>query len=463
MAFETIDPSTGTFIRSFEDTSEEEIEAALSQAQKRFSEDWRFRSHQERAGVVKALADEVRKSADHLAELATCEMGKLLAEAHWEVKMMADVFDYSAEQGPKTLAEVPLPGVPDAVLSNEPLGVLLAIEPWNYPYLQVARVIGPQLVAGNVLMVKHSENVPQCALALQELFERTNAPNGLYTNLFIGVERADKLLDDDRIRGVTLTGSDKGGAIVAERAGKNLKKAVLELGGTDPFIVLEDAPFEPTLANAVYARMENTGQSCVAGKRFIIVGAERGKRFTDALVDHLQALKAGDPKLSDSQFGPLSTKSAADRLLKQIQEAVTAGARVLTGGKMLDRPGYYLEPTVITDISPENPVFNQELFGPVASVYAVSNEEEAIRLANATPYGLGASIFSADTQRAKDVAYRIDSGMVFVNNPTWIAPNMPFGGVKRSGYGRELSELGFTEFLNRKLIRVYSPGTPPPS
>ena len=463
MAFQTIDPSDGKWIRNFEDTTEAQIEDALSQAQTRFDEDWRFRSHEQRAEVVSALASEVRARADELAKMATCEMGKLLTEAHWEVNMMADVFDYAATQGPKTLATAPLPGVPGAIVSNEPLGILLTIEPWNYPFLQVARVIGPQLMAGNVLVVKHSENVPQCALALQELFERSKAPSGLYTNLFIDVERADALLDDDRIRGVTLTGSDKGGAIVAARAGKNLKKAVLELGGTDPFIILEDAPFEPTLDNAVYARMENTGQSCVAGKRFIIVGKDRGKKFISGLVDRFKALKPGDPMSKDSQFGPLATKSALDRLIKQIQDATAAGARVLTGGKPLDRPGFYLEPTVITDISPDNPIFNQELFGPVASVYVVSDEDEAIRLANATSYGLGAALFSADTKRAMELAHRIDSGMVFINNPTWIAPNMPFGGVKRSGYGRELSELGFTEFVNRKLIRVYDPGTPPPA
>ena len=463
MAFQTIDPSNGKWIRNFENTTETEIEHALSQAQTRFTEDWRFRSHEQRAEVVRALANEVRVRADELAKLATCEVGKLLAEARWEVNMMADVFDYAAAQGPKTLATAPLPGVPGAVISNEPLGILLAIEPWNYPYLQVARVIGPQLMAGNVLVVKHSENVPQCAIALQELFERSNAPSGLYSNLFIDVERADALLDDDRVQGVTLTGSDKGGAIVAARAGKNLKKAVLELGGTDPFIVLEDAPFGPTLDNAVYARMENTGQSCVAGKRFIIVGKSRGQKFTDALVKRFKALKPGDPTAKDSQFGPLATKSALDRLMKQIQDATAAGARVLTGGKPLDRPGFYIEPTVITDISPENPVYQQELFGPVASVYIVSDEEEAIALANATPYGLGAAIFSSDTERATKLAHRIDSGMVFINNPTWIAPNMPFGGVKRSGYGRELSELGFTEFVNRKLIRIYDAGTPAPA
>ena len=376
--------------------------------------------------------------------------------------MCAQVFDYAAEQGQKTLATADVPGVPGAVLSNEPLGVLLAVEPWNYPFLQVARVIGPQLMAGNVLIVKHAENVPQCALALESLFKQIDAPSGLYTNLFLDAERADDLIDDPRVQGVTLTGSERAGMAVAERAGKNLKKSVLELGGTDPFIVLEDAPMDVTIDNAVYARMENTGQSCIAGKRFIIVGEARGKAFTEQLVKRFQALKTGDLTAKETKFGPLCTQAALDRCMKQIEDAKAAGARILTGGKRIDRPGFFLEPTVIDRIGSENPIYKQELFGPVASVYVVPSDVEAIRLANDTPFGLGAAIFSADVEKATRMAREIDSGMVFINNPTWTAPTMPFGGTKRSGYGRELSELGFTEFVNRKLIKVFKPGTPAP-
>ena len=462
MKFQTINPVTGEWVQDFGNATEAEIEAALARAEAAF-QDWRFRPVEARAAVVKALAERVRSRADALAALATLEVGKLAAEAAWEVDMCAQVFDYAADQGPKTLAAAPIPGVPGAVISNEPLGVLLAVEPWNYPYLQVARVIGPQLVAGNVLIVKHAENVPQCALALEQLFEGLDAPPGLYTNLFVDAEAADRLIDDVRIQGVTLTGSERAGSAVAERAGKNLKKSVLELGGTDPFIVLEDAPMEVTLDNAVYARMENTGQSCIAGKRFIVVGEERGETFTRELVERFRQLKTGDLAAKDTQFGPLCTQAALDRCLKQIESAKAAGARVLTGGRRMDRPGFYLEPTVIDRIGPDNPIYAQELFGPVASVYVVPSEEEAVRRANDTPYGLGAAIFSSDVPKAQSLAHRIDSGMVFINNPTWIAPNMPFGGVKHSGNGRELSELGFTEFVNRKLIKVFEPGAAAPA
>ena len=427
------------------------------------TEDWRQRSHDGRAVMVAALAAELRSRAEALARLISREMGKLIAEARWEVDMAAQVLEYSAVQGPAVLATAPLGDVPGAMISNEPLGIVLAVELWNYPFLQVVRVIGPQFVAGNISVVKHSENTPQCALALKSLFDGIGAPSGLYSNLFLSNEGADDLIVNPRVQRVTLTGSDPAGSAVASRAGKQIKRSVLELGGTDPFIVLDDAALDVTLDNAVYARMEYSGQSCIAGKRFIVVGKRRGKQFQDALVDRFQELKVGDPMDETTQVGPLATERARDRLLKQIGDAAGAGARVLTGGGPVNRPGFYLEPTVISDISDDNPIFPQELFGPVASIYVVAEEDEAVRVANATPFGLGACIFSGDTERATRIAHRVESGMVFVNNPTWIAPNMPFGGVKRSGYGRELSKFGFTEFVNRKLIKFFEPGTPAPA
>lgn len=462
MTYQTIDPTTEEFIHTYQTASEADIEHALAQAHACFTV-WRTWSPEQRAAVMADLAQRVRSRADELTHIAVLEVGKLAREAAWEVDMCAQVFSYAATQGVKTLAASPVPGVPGAVLSHEPLGVLLAIEPWNYPYLQVARVIGPQLMAGNVLVVKHAENVPQCALALQGLFDGLDAPAGLYTNLFIGGKRADELIDDPRVQGVTVTGSERAGTAIAERAGRNLKKVVLELGGTDPFIVLEDAPLDVALDNAVFARMENTGQSCIAGKRFIVVGEARGKAFTEGMVARFKALRRGDLAAKETAFGPLCTKSALDTCLQQIRDAEAAGARVLTGGQRIDGPGFYLEPTVIDHITADNPIYQQEVFGPVASVYVVANEDDAVRLANDTPFGLGAAIFSADVQRATAIAHRVESGMVFINNPTWIAPNMPFGGVKRSGYGRELSELGFTEFVNKKLIRTFAPGTPVPA
>ena len=332
---------TGQWKREFDDASDQAVEAALDQASRCFNK-WRSKSHEQRATLVRALASCLRSRSEEFAKLAILEVGKLAIEAAWEVDMCAQVFDYAAEQGPKTLKTAPLPGVPGAMIANEPLGILLAVEPWNYPFLQVARVIGPQLVAGNVLVVKHAENVPQCALALESLFEQVGAPPGLYTNLFLDAERANDLIDDRRVQGVTLTGSERAGVAVATRAGKNLKKSVLELGGTDPFIVLEDAPMDVTLDNAVYARMENTGQSCIAGKRFIVVGEARGKTFTEQLVQRFEVLKPGDLTAKETKFGPLCTQAALDRCLKQIEDAKAAGARIRAGGKRIDRPGFFL-------------------------------------------------------------------------------------------------------------------------
>jgi len=317
-------------------------------------------------------------------------------------------------------------------------------------------------MVGNVVMIKHASNVPQSALAFARLFEEAGAPKGLYTNLFANFEQVARLIDDPRIRGVTLTGSERAGAIVAERAGRNLKKSVMELGGSDPLIVLEDAPFEATLDNALWGRMNNTGQSCVAAKRIIVVGRKRGSAFLEGFKARMGALKPGDPIDPDTTLGPVCSEQAMHRLLEQIETARTGGAEVVLGGGRVKRPGFYVEATILTNISRDNPIFRQELFGPVSSFYVVDSEEEAITLANATPYGLGGSVFTADLTRGRQVAARIESGMVFVNHPTWTAPELPFGGIKNSGYGRELSELGFGEFLNRRLISVSPVGSPPP-
>ena len=364
----------------------------------------------------------------------------------------------AAEQGPEILATKTVPDVDGASIVNQPLGVLLAIEPWNFPYLQVARVLGPNLMAGNVLVVKHAPNVPQCALALQGLFKDGGAPDGLYTNLFIDDDTADKLIADPRIKGVTVTGSERAGRIIAAEAGKQLKKIVLELGGSDPFIVLEDAPMETALDHAAFARMEASGQSCVAGKRFIVVGKERGEAFLSGLTSRFEGLKVGDPADQATQLGPISSEAARDGLIRQIDAATAAGARVVTGGKAVDRAGFFLEPTIITDIDEQNPIRHQEVFGPVASVYVVADDDAAVEVANDSPFGLGGMIYSADTERAVALAERVDSGMLFINNPTAPSPRLPFGGVKNSGHGRELSDLGFKEFVNPKLIRVFPSG-----
>ncbi|WP_114969427.1 NAD-dependent succinate-semialdehyde dehydrogenase [Rhodoferax ferrireducens] len=461
MAYQTINPTTGELIKTYADISDQDLEVALANAHKTFETDWRHRAVAERAKIVSTAAAILRRKGEEYAHYLTLEMGKLINEARAEIGLAADILDYYARNAEAYLQRRLLPESPGAELHIEPIGVLLGIEPWNFPYYQVARVAGPQLMVGNVLLLKHAENVPQSALAFARLFEEAGAPAGVYTNLFASIEQIGHVIDDPRVRGVTVTGSERAGAAVAERAGRNLKKSVMEMGGSDPLIVLEDAPLESTLDSALFGRMFNTGQCCVGSKRIIVIGETRGKAFLDGFVQRMASLKTGDPQDPCTTLGPLSSEKALNLLLDQIELAKRNGGRVALGGGRIDRPGFYLEPTVLTDISRDNPIYTQELFGPVASFYVVENEEEAIRLANATPYGLGASVFTADVERGRKVAAKIDSGMVFINQPAWTAAELPFGGIKNSGFGRELSELGFGEFVNEKLINVAPAGSPP--
>jgi succinate-semialdehyde dehydrogenase/glutarate-semialdehyde dehydrogenase len=452
MTYQTTNPATGETVATFEQLTDAAVAEVIDGAQACYEADWRHRPVADRAHVVRTAAKLMRDRQDDLAGLLTLEMGKLIAEARAEVGLSADILDYYADRAEAYLAPAPIPGVADATVETLPLGVILAVEPWNFPFYQLARVAGPQLMVGNVLIVKHASNVPQSALAFAKIVDDAGAPKGLYTNVFASTDQVAHLIDDVRVRGVTVTGSERAGAAVAERAGRALKKSVMELGGSDPLIVLEDAPVEPTLANAIWGRMNNTGQSCVAAKRVIVVGAERGKLFLDGLAARMSALRPGDPLDPETTLGPVSSESAMTGLLEQIATARSAGARVVTGGGRVDRPGFYVEATVLTDISESNPIYTQELFGPVLSFYVVDSEEEAIKVANATPFGLGGSVFTADLERGRRVARRIDSGMVFVNHPTWTSPELPFGGIKNSGYGRELAAAGIKEFMNLKTV-----------
>ncbi|MCX6614239.1 MAG: NAD-dependent succinate-semialdehyde dehydrogenase, partial [Acidobacteria bacterium] len=329
------------------------------------------------------------------------------------------------------------------------------IQPWNFPYYQLARFVAPNLMAGNVVMVKHAGCVPQCAIAFEKIWLEAGAPEGTYTNLQISHEQVDHVIDDRRIQGVALTGSVEAGKLVAARAGLNLKKSTMELGGSDAFIVLEDAEMDKTVEWAVWAKMNNTGQCCIAAKRFIVVEAV-ADRFLDRFHKALGELKAGDPMDAATTLGPLSTEGALVQLLRQVAEAVKHGATLVMGGKRMDRPGWFMEPTILTDIKPGNPAFREEFFGPVALLFRVKNEDEAVALANDSDFGLGGSIFTKDIDRGKRLASRIDTGMVFINHPTWTTPDLPFGGIKNSGYGRELSRMGIQEFVNKKLVRVSS-------
>jgi len=453
MSYQSVNPYNGKLLKTFEHMSDKQVEAALDSAAVYF-EKWRHTSFAERATVIAKAAGILHARVDDFARPMTLEMGKRINEARGEVEFSSNILAYYAKNAERFLAPVKLhPTVGEAHMESSPLGVIFCVEPWNFPYYQLARVAGPHLMAGNVLMVKHAGCVPQCAIAFEKLWIEAGAPVGLYTNLLITHEQSEHLVDDRRIKGVALTGSTAAGRSIAARAGQNLKLSSMELGGSDAFIVLEDADLAHTIKWAVWGRMYNTGQTCCAAKRFIVV-EELADKFLAKFQAALTALKPGDPMDEKTTLGPLSTESALVDLVKQVEGAISKGARVIMGGKRIDRPGSFMEPTILTDIKPENPAFREEFFGPVALFFRVKNEEEAIALANDSDFGLGGSVFTKDIARGKRVASRIDTGMMFINNISWADAELPFGGIKDSGYGRELGDMGIQEFVNKKLIRV---------
>ena len=453
MAIATKNPYTNETLQTFKELTPQSIEVAVHTAHAQFKE-WSRTPYCERADMLRKVAALLRAQSKELSTLVTTEMGKLIAESFGEIELSAAIFDYYADNGERFLADRPLsPDRGEAMVRHSPLGIVLGVEPWNFPFYQVARFAAPNIMIGNVVLVKHASNVPQCAIAIEDIFRKAGAPAGIYTNLLIPGHQISTLLSDPRIKGASLTGSEEAGASLAAAAGKNTKKSVLELGGSDTFIVLEDADIEKAVEWAYVGRMNNTGQCCVAAKRLIVVevvAAEFIKRF----VARMSNLKVGDPQDTTTQLGPLSSEEAAVHLVEQVDRAVKDGAKVLLGGKRIDRKGAFVEATVLTELKPGSPISYEEMFGPVAVIYRVKDEQEAITLANDSPYGLGCSVFTRDIARGKRIADQIDTGMVFINHPTWTAPELPFGGVKGSGYGRELSALGIEEFVNRKLIRV---------
>ncbi|QUN32572.1 NAD-dependent succinate-semialdehyde dehydrogenase (plasmid) [Cupriavidus sp. KK10] len=461
MEYQTINPATGKLVKSFDAAKDHEIAKIIVTAQNAFELDWRHRSVADRAQIIAKAASILRDKAEEYAQIITMEMGKRIAEARVEVRLSASILDYYAQHAQEFLEPKQVPEVSGAKVHVHPVGILLGVEPWNYPYYQIARVAAPQLMVGNVLILKHAENVPQCALAFARLFEEAGAPVGVYTNVFASIDQVGTIIDDPRVRGVTLTGSERAGAAVAERAGRNLKKVVLELGGNDAMIVLEDAPLDWAINTALIGRTLNCGQVCVGSKRIIVVGNQRGKEFLSGFKKAMSALQAGDPADANTTLGPISSERALDHLLGQIQRAVDSGAVIECGGHRIDREGFYIEPTILSNINTNAPIYQEEFFGPVASFFVVADEEEAIRLANDTQYGLGGSVMTADPERGEQVAARIDSGMVFVNRPFSTTPQLPFGGIKNSGFGRELSMAGFEEFVNKKLITTDPVGTLP--
>ncbi len=454
MAYISTNPFDGNVLQRFDEISDAQLQTKLADAQKCF-QSWQQTTFKERQAIVARAAALMRERAGPLAKLISLEMGKLIAQAEGEVALSAAILDYYAEHAETFLAPEQLKTAKgNAVVESAPIGVLLGVEPWNYPYYQIARFAGPNLMAGNVVMVKQASNVPQCALAFAEIMKDAGAPEGAYTNLFISKDQVAQVIDDVRVRGVALTGSEAAGAVVAARAGKNLKKTTLELGGSDAFIVLDDADMALALKHAVSGRMGNAGQACTASKRFIVVDAV-ADAFLDKFQAALSAFTPGDPLDKATKLGPLSSQDALDTLLGQVDEAVRHGAKVLMGGKRIEgQKGAFMQPTVLTDIAADNPAYSQEFFGPVALFFRVPDEAAAVKLANDSPFGLGGSVFSQNIERARGVARQIDTGMVFINSAAVSLPDLPFGGVKNSGYGRELSSAGIMEFVNRKLIRV---------
>lgn len=459
MSYQSVNPATGKGLKKFKEISNKQLETSIRTATACF-ESWRSKTFSERAVVVAKAAEILRARVDDFSRPVTLEMGKRIVESDGEVELSADILDYYAKNAASFLAPLALkPGSGKAVIEYTPFGVLFGVQPWNFPYYQLARFAAPNLMAGNVVMVKHAGCVPQCAIAFEKLWLEAGAPAGAYTNLLISHEQVNQVIDDPRIKGVALTGSLDAGKSVAARAGQNLKKSTMELGGSDAFIVLEDADLKKTVKWAVWAKMNNMGQCCVAGKRFIVVESLADK-FLEQFQTALAAFKPGDPMDRSTNLGPLSTEAALLQLLVQIKRAVSKGAKIVMGGNRIDRPGSFMEPTILTNIKPGNPAYHEEFFGPVALFFRVKDEDEAVALANDSEFGLGGSVFTADVARGKRVASRIDTGMVFINHPTWTAADLPFGGIKNSGYGRELSSLGIQEFVNKKLVRVSSIDAP---
>jgi succinate-semialdehyde dehydrogenase/glutarate-semialdehyde dehydrogenase len=387
-------------------------------------------------------------------------LGKRIGEARGEVEFSSKILAYYAENAERFLANTKLhPTLGEGHMESSPIGVVFCVEPWNFPYYQLARVAGPHLMAGNTLVVKHAGCVPQCAIAFEKLLIDAGAPAGLYTNLLISHDQSNTVIDDPRIKGVALTGSVPAGRIIAARAGQNLKPSSMELGGSDAFIVLEDADLEHTVKWALWGRMYNTGQTCCAAKRFIVV-EKVADRFLEQFKAALTALKPGDPMDEKTTLGPLSTESALVQLLAQVDAAIAKGAKVVMGGKRIDRPGAFMEPTILTDVTPENPAYRDEFFGPVAMFFRVKDEDAAIALANDSDFGLGGSVFTKDLGRGRRVASQVDTGMMFINNISWSDAELPFGGIKNSGYGRELGDMGIQEFVNKKLVRYVAAEAP---
>jgi succinate-semialdehyde dehydrogenase / glutarate-semialdehyde dehydrogenase len=450
--YAVVNPATGEKVKEYEEISDTDLDAVIARADAAYRSWTTSATVAERAGLIRRVGELHGERREKLAKIIVREMGKPVEQALGEVDFAVEIYAYYADNAEELMADEPitlLGGEGTAVVRRSAFGVLLGIMPWNFPYYQVARFAGPNLVIGNTILLKHAPQCPESAEAMQQIFDDAGFPEGTYENIYASNEQIEAVIADPRVHGVSVTGSERAGAAVAEIAGRNLKKVVLELGGSDPFILLGSDDLEATAAAAAEARLDNTGQSCNAAKRFIVVD-ELYDEFLEKFEAALTASTPGDPASADTAVGPLSSEAAADRLEDQVRRAVDAGAEVVAGGK---RDGNFFEPTILAGIAPGAEASQEEFFGPVAQVYRVGSEDEAVELANQTPFGLGSYLMTTDAEQGERVADRIEAGMVYVNLVGADSPELPFGGFKRSGFGRELGRYGADEFVNKKLIR----------
>ncbi|MCG2624712.1 NAD-dependent succinate-semialdehyde dehydrogenase [Arthrobacter sp. I2-34] len=452
--YASINPATGEHIAEFPTLTDAEVQDVLAHSAAAYSS-WKQTPVRERASVLQRAADLHRERTEELAAILTLEMGKPISEARAEVALVAAIYEYYAQNGEQFLEDEKLDfkGEGEAIVRTEPIGPVVGIMPWNFPYYQVARFAAPNLVLGNTVIVKHARNCPQAALAIQSVLHDAGLPRDAYLNAFATSGQVADMIADRRTQGVSLTGSEKAGAAVAEVAGRNLKKYVLELGGADPFIVLSDADLDKAVTDAVRGRMYNGGQACTASKRFIVVD-DVYDEFTRRFLQAMAGQKPGDPTDPATTFGPLASRASVEELQELVDDAVSQGAAATTGGNVPGGRGAFFPATVLTGVKPGMRAYTEELFGPVAVVYPATSTQEAIELANDSPFGLASSIYTADVDRARELAKQIEAGMVWINSISRSAPDLPFGGIKRSGVGRELARFGLGEFANKKLVRI---------
>lgn len=452
MAYQTINPFTNEVVKTYANATPEEIENALALGDERYHA-WRQEPIADRAQILHRIAALMRDHKDQLAKIATIDMGKLFTESQGEVELCAMIADYYADHGADLLAPTPITtqATGDAEIEKQATGIVMAVEPWNFPYYQIMRVFASNFMVGNPMILKHASNTPGSAAAFEQLVNEANAPRGTFKNLFLSYDQIGDIIADPRVQGVALTGSKRGGQAVAKAAGENLKKNSMELGGSDAFIVLADADIDEAVNLAWRVRLYNAGQVCTSSKRFIVADSLYDQ-FVAALKEKFQAMIPGDPMDDQTTLAPMNSKRAKEKLQDQVDRAIAGGATVAYGNEPIDLPGQFFQPTILTDIQPDNPLFYEEMFGPVAQVYRVADDQAAIDLANNSELGLGGIVFSGDPVHGKQVAQQIETGMVFVNTFLSSLPELPFGGVKGSGYGREMSSLGLMAFVNEKLV-----------